>query len=55
MLQALQIKSKLMNDMDEINSRMESYLRSLTGDDAEVVRAITKRRMVTPESIADNV
>lgn len=54
-LQALQIKSKLMNDMDEINSRMESYLRSLTGDDAEVVRAITKRRMVTPESIADNV
>ena len=54
-LQALQIKSKLMTDMDDINNRLESYLRALTGDDVQVARAIVKRRMITPESIEDNV
>jgi len=54
-LQALQIKSRLMTDMDEINNRLESYLRILTGDDTQMARVIVKRRMITPESIEDNV
>ena len=52
-LQALQIKSKLMNDMDEINTRLEGYLRRMTGEDNQAIEVIQKRKMITPESIAN--
>lgn len=52
LLQALQIKSKIMNDMDEINRRLEVYYDKLYQGDHELAAKIIIKN-ITPEDIAD--
>tara|TARA_R110002020_G_scaffold29055_4_gene91940 strand:- start:697 stop:1296 length:600 start_codon:yes stop_codon:yes gene_type:complete len=54
-LRALQIKSKLMDDCDTINARLESYYSKLYGDNKELLELLSKRRGVTPEMMAKKV
>lgn len=51
-LAAVEKKTKLLNAMHDIRSRLESYYREFYGDD-EVVRTEIKARRSTPESQAD--
>jgi hypothetical protein len=51
-LKALQIKSKLMDDCDTINARLEAYYRKLYGDNEELLAIVSKRQRITPEMIA---
>ena len=52
LLQALQIKSKLMEDCNNINERLDGYYRKLFGEDENVSRSVVKRKRLTPEQIA---
>jgi hypothetical protein len=52
LLQALQIKSKIMNDMDEINKRLEAYYDKLYQGDQELAAKVVVKN-ITPEDIAD--
>lgn len=52
LLQALQIKSKIMNDMDEINKRLEAYYDKLYQGDQELAAKVIIKN-ITPEDIAD--
>lgn len=51
-LQAVEIKSKLMQSMDDIFQRLEKYKRELSGGDDKLGEVLTKRKMTTPESLA---
>lgn len=51
LLQSLELKSKLMEQMDIIVDRLDGYYRKLYGDDEEIRKALRKKR-VTPESFA---
>lgn len=51
MLQALQIKSKIMNDMDVINQRLESYYDKLYQGDGELIEKVQIKN-ISPEEIA---
>jgi hypothetical protein len=53
LLQATQIKSKLMEDCDSINQRLEGYYRKFYGDDEELVKKSDSFRRFTPEDIAN--
>lgn len=53
-LQALQVKSKLMEDLDAINARLEKYYDKMTGGQEDLAEMLKDRR-VSPERIADSV
>ena len=52
-LQALQIKSKIMDDLNNINERLESYYMKLYGDDQDLLKTIKADKRLTPEFIAN--
>lgn len=52
-LQALQIKSKIMDDLNTINDRLESYYMKLYGEDQELLKIIKADKRLTPEFIAN--
>ena len=52
-LQALQIKSKIMDDLNTINDRLESYYMKLYGEDQELLKTIKADKRLTPEFIAN--
>lgn len=55
-LTAATIKGKLMEDMDKINSRLETYYqRFYMGDEKLIIAGTKKKRRITPESFANNV
>jgi hypothetical protein len=51
-LQAIDIKTKIMTAQDDIVQRLKKYYKELTGDDTSLEEAITRRKRVTAESIA---
>lgn len=51
-LQAVEIKTKIMQSMDDIFQRLQKYTRELTGGDNKLEDVMTKRKMITPESLA---
>ncbi|MAN63468.1 MAG: hypothetical protein CMI60_16155 [Parvibaculum sp.] len=52
-LQALQIKSKIMDDLNTINERLDSYYMKLYGEDQELLKVIKADKRLTPEFIAN--
>lgn len=52
-LQALQIKSKIMDDLNTINDRLDSYYMKLYGEDQELLKVIKADKRLTPEFIAN--
>tara|TARA_Y100001938_G_C8077066_1_gene426737 strand:- start:1281 stop:1871 length:591 start_codon:yes stop_codon:yes gene_type:complete len=52
-LQALQIKSKIMDDLNTINDRLESYYLKLYGEDDILLNKIKADKRLTPEFIAN--
>lgn len=50
-LQAVDIKNKLMDAQDVIVQRLQKYLRELTGEDEILEQSITKRKRLRPENI----
>lgn len=50
-LQAVDIKNKLMDAQDVIVQRLQKYLRELTGEDDKLDQTITKRKRLRPENI----
>lgn len=52
-LQALQIKSKIMDDLNNINDRLEAYYMKLYGEDQELLKTIKADKRLTPEFIAN--
>jgi hypothetical protein len=52
MLQALQIKSKIMSDMDTINQRLDSYYDRMYQGDGELMEQVQIKN-ISPEEIAD--
>ena len=54
-LQAVEIKTKIMQSMDDIYSRLQKYGRDLSGGDEKLEEVITKRKRLRPEEIAANV
>lgn len=52
-LQALQIKSKIMDDLNTINDRLESYYMKLYGEDDILLNKIKADKRLTPEFIAN--
>jgi hypothetical protein len=51
-LQAIDIKTKIMTAQDDIVQRLKKYYKELTGEDTSLEEAITRRKRVTAESIA---
>ena len=52
LLQALQIKSKIMTDMDEINKRLEGYYDKMYQGDTDLIAKVIIKN-ITPEEIAN--
>ena len=52
-LQAITIKTQIMTAQDEIVQRLQRYLRQLTGEDDQLEEAMTKRKRIRPEDIAN--
>tara|TARA_R100000458_G_C8268123_1_gene242980 strand:+ start:1038 stop:1634 length:597 start_codon:yes stop_codon:yes gene_type:complete len=52
-LQALQIKSKIMDDLNTINERLDSYYMKLYGEDETLLLKIKSDKRLTPEFIAN--
>ena len=50
-LQAANVKTKLLADMDEIDGRLTTYYRRLTGEDNKLAESVRVRRR-TPETMA---
>lgn len=50
-LQAVEIKTKIMAAMDDIFQRLQKYKRELTGGDEKLEDVVVKKRL-TPESLA---
>lgn len=51
-LQAINIKTQIMSSQDEIYTRLQRYYKDLSGGDSDLEEAITKRKRLSPESIA---
>jgi hypothetical protein len=51
-LQAINIKTQIMSSQDEIYQRLQKYYKDLSGGDIALDEAITKRKRLSPESIA---
>ena len=54
-LQAVEIKTKIMQSMDDIYQRLQRYYRELSGGDENLEDVIVKRKRLRPEDIAANV
>lgn len=54
-LQAISIKTQIMNSQDDIYQRLQKYYRDLSGGDTNLEEAITVRKRLRPEEIASNV
>ena len=52
-LQALQIKSKIMDDLNTINDRLETYYLKLYGEDDNLLQTIKADKRLTQEFIAN--
>lgn len=52
-LQAINIKTQIMSSQDEIYQRLQKYYKELSGGDNELEEAITKRKRLRPEDIAN--
>jgi hypothetical protein len=52
-LQAINIKTQIMTSQDEIYQRLQKYYRDLSGGDSQLEEAITKRKRLRPEEIAN--
>ena len=50
-LQAVEIKTKIMQSMDDIFQRLQKYNRELTGGDDKLEDVVVRKRL-TPESLA---
>jgi hypothetical protein len=51
-LSAVTLKTKLLEAMDDIDQRLSKYYAELTGSDSTLEDSLTKRRRLSPESIA---
>lgn len=51
-LQAINIKTQVMESQDQIYQRLQRYYRELSGGDSSLQDEIVKRRKISPESIA---
>lgn len=51
-LQAINIKTQIMNSQDEIAGRLKRYFRELSGEDQSLEDAIVKKKRLTAESVA---
>mgnify|MGYP006933437131 CR=1 FL=1 len=51
-LQAVTIKTKLMESMDDIDKRLQGYYRELSGNDRTLEESLTKRKKISAESQA---
>lgn len=49
-LQAINIKTQIMESQDQVYQRLQKYYRELTGDDQEI-EEIIKRKRIRPENI----
>lgn len=52
-LQAINIKTQIMTSQDEIYQRLQKYYRDLSGGDSNLEEAITIRKRLRPEEIAN--
>lgn len=52
-LQAISIKTHIMESQDEIYQRLQKYYRELSGGDDQLQESITTRKRLRPEAIAD--
>lgn len=52
-LQAINIKTQIMQSQDEIYQRLQRYFKELSGGDDKIEDAITKRKRIRPEDIAN--
>lgn len=52
-LQAINIKTQIMISQDEIYQRLQKYYRDLSGGDDQLEEAITIRKRLRPEEIAN--
>jgi hypothetical protein len=52
-LQAVEIKTKIMSSMDDIYLRLQKYFRDLSGGDEKLEEILTKRKRLRPEEIAN--
>ena len=52
-LQAVEIKTKIMQSMDDIYQRLQKYGRDLTGGDDKLEEVLTKKKRLRPEEIAN--
>jgi hypothetical protein len=52
-LQAINIKTQIMSSQDEIYQRLQKYYRDLSGGDGSLEEAITTRKRLRPEEIAN--
>jgi hypothetical protein len=53
LLQALQIKGKIMEDLDNINARLEKYYLKMYAGDEDLVKTITASGSISPETLAN--
>lgn len=54
-LQAVEIKTKIMESMDVIYQRLQRYTKEMFGGDDTLEEVITKRKRIRPEEVAANV
>jgi hypothetical protein len=52
-LQAVEIKTKIMQSMDDIFNRLQRYTKELSGGDEILEDLISKKRRVRPEDFAN--
>lgn len=52
-LQAINIKTQIMTSQDEIYQRLQKYYRDLSGGDSSLEEAITIKKRLRPEEIAN--
>ena len=52
-LQAINIKTQIMTSQDEIYQRLQKYYRDLSGGDVDLEEAITIKKRLRPEEIAN--
>lgn len=51
-LQAINIKTQIMESQDQIYQRLQRYYKELSGGDDLLEEALTKRKRISPESVA---
>jgi hypothetical protein len=54
-LQAINIKTQIMEAQDAIYNRLQKYYKDMAGGDTDLEQAIVSRKRMRPEEIANNV